>query len=62
MNDDKHSWIYGSMKGTISELGDILGPLPDQPWDSELGIAYRGEKGEAVYYTGSGIETTDDLQ
>ena len=54
---------YGSMRGTAKELGDIVGPIWDGgPWDCELGIAYRGENGEPVYYTGNGIETTDDLK
>jgi hypothetical protein len=52
---------FGFMKGKMIILGDIVSPDPE-PWDSELGIAYRGENGEPVYYTGNGIETTDDLK
>ena len=58
-----HAPLYGSMRGTAKELGDIVGPVWDGgPWDAELGIAYRGENGETVYYTGNGCETTDDLK
>ena len=53
---------YGYMAETGKELGDIVGPVwGDEPWDCELGIAYHGENGP-VYYTGSGIETTDDIR
>jgi hypothetical protein len=50
------------MRGTLKIMGDIKAPAWDGPWDSELGIAYRGENGVPVYYTGNGIETTDDLR
>jgi hypothetical protein len=54
--------VFGRMRGTVKILGDIVGPVwDDGPWDAELGIAYRGENGEPVYYTGNGTETTDDL-
>jgi hypothetical protein len=54
--------IFGSMRGTVKEFGDIVGPVWDGgPWDAELGIAYHGENGP-VYYTGKGTETTDDLK
>ncbi|MCU1323680.1 MAG: hypothetical protein JWM43_3329 [Acidobacteriaceae bacterium] len=53
--------IFGCMRGTVKILGDIESPAWDGPWDAELGIAYRGENGTPVYYTGNGIETTDDL-
>jgi len=52
---------YGFLKGSSKELGDIISPAFDEPWDSELGIAYHGKDGP-VYYTGNGIETTDDLK
>ena len=56
-------WKFiGSMRGTGRELGDIVSPSwDDGPCDAELGIAYRGENGVPVYYTGNGAETTDDL-
>ncbi len=50
------------MRGTAKITGDIMSPAWDKPWDAELGIAYRGEDGEPIYYTGSGTETTDDLK
>lgn len=53
--------LFGRMRGTCKILGDIESPTWDGPWDSELGIAYRGENGVPFYYTGNGIETTDDL-
>lgn len=54
--------FYGYMAGTAKEPGDIVGPVWDGGlWDAELGIAYRGENAEPVYYTGNGTETTDDL-
>ena len=54
---------YGFMCGTAKELGDIVGPVYDGgPCDCELGIAYHGENGKPVYYTGNGTETTDDLK
>jgi len=50
------------MHGTVVELGDIVGPAGDGGrWDAELGIAYHGENGP-IYYTGNGIETTDDIK
>jgi hypothetical protein len=49
------------MRGTVKILGDIESPAWDEPWDAELGIAYRGENGVLVYYVGNGIQTTDDL-
>ena len=52
---------FGYMRGTVKIIGDIISPVWDEPWDAELGIAYRGENGP-VYYTGNGIETTNDLQ
>jgi hypothetical protein len=56
------SYGYGCMRGTAIEVGDIVSPAwDDGPWDCELGIAYHGENGP-VYYTGNGIETTDDLR
>ena len=58
----KRSPIFGWMRGTGKITGDILSPAWDGPWDAELGIAYRGENGVPVYYTGNGIETTDDLR
>jgi hypothetical protein len=52
---------FGWMRGSAIELGDIVGPVwDDGPWDAELGIAYRGESGVPVFYTGNGTETTDD--
>jgi hypothetical protein len=54
---------FGWMRGTGKEIGDIVAPAWDgTPWDCELGIAYRGENGEPVYYTGDGTKTTDDLK
>jgi hypothetical protein len=54
--------LRGSMRGSARILGDIVSPAWDGgPWDAELGIAYHGESGP-VYYTGNGIETTDDLK
>ena len=53
--------IFGWMRGTCKITGDIESPAWDGPWDAELGIAYCGENGVPVYYTGNGIETTDDL-
>ena len=49
------------MRGTIKFIGDIESPTWDKPWDAELGVAYHSENGP-VYYTGNGIETTNDLQ
>jgi len=49
------------MRGTVKIIGDIEAPAWGGPWDAELGIAYRGENGKPVYYTGNGIETEDDL-
>lgn len=40
-------------------VGDIISPDPE-PWDSELGIAYRGEDAKPIYYTGRGLETEDE--
>lgn len=54
--------IFGWMRGTVKITGDIESPAWDRPWDAELGIAYRGENGVPVYYTGNGIETTDDFR
>jgi hypothetical protein len=53
--------LFGYMRGTGKIIGDIESPAWDQPWDAELGIAYRGENGVPVYYTENGIQTTDDL-
>ncbi len=52
---------FGYMRGTVKIIGDIMSPAWAEPWDAELGIAYRGENGP-IFYTGNGIETTDDLQ
>jgi hypothetical protein len=55
--------LRGSMRGRGKELGDIVGPVWNGgPWDAELGIAYRGENGEPVYYIGTRGETTDDFK
>jgi hypothetical protein len=52
---------FGWMRGSAMELGDIVGPVWDgEPWDAELGIAYRGDNRVPVFYTGTGTETTDD--
>ena len=51
---------YGVMRGTVTELGDIITPIEHAPSHAELGIAYIGENGP-VYYTGNGTETTDDV-
>ena len=58
----KVSSCAGLMRGTARIKGDIMSPAGDTLWDAELGIAYRGENGEPVYYTGNGTETTDDLK
>jgi hypothetical protein len=58
----ERSPLFGWMCGTVKITGDIEGPAWDGPWDAELGIAYRGQNGVPVYYTGNGIETTDDLR
>ena len=49
-----------STTSTMQVAGDIISP-DHEPWDSELGIAYRGKNGP-VYYTGNGIETNDDTK
>ena len=60
-NADPIYKALASMHGTAKIRGDIVSPVWDGgPWDAELGIAYHGENGP-VYYTGNGIETTDDL-
>ena len=53
--------MFGCMRGSVIELGDIVGPMEYEPSYAELGIAYIGKNGP-VYYTGKGTETTDDLQ
>jgi hypothetical protein len=52
---------FGSMGRTMKVVGDLVSPDPE-PWDSDLGIAYRGENGTPVYYTGNGVETEDDFK
>jgi len=60
INKAIQSSAYGFMRGTATEIGDIVSPTWDGcPLDAELGIAYHGENGP-VYYTGNGTETTDD--
>lgn len=51
--------LFGYLRGTMQIVGDIVSPDPE-PWDSELGIAYRGEGGKPVYYTGNGTEIEND--
>ena len=52
---------YGSIRGTVTVLGDIVNAMPHKPWDAELGIAYHGENGP-IYYTGNGIETDESSE
>jgi len=35
--------IFGSMKGTVTIHGDIIGPIDDIDWHAERGILYIGE-------------------
>ena len=39
--------IFGSMRGTVKILGDIVSPDPEL-WNCELGIAYHDENGVAL--------------
>jgi hypothetical protein len=50
---------FGYMRRPVKIIGDIMSPTWEEPWDAQLGIAYRGENGP-VYYTRNGIETTED--
>ncbi|MDQ2925447.1 MAG: hypothetical protein M3R43_07830 [Acidobacteriota bacterium] len=60
-NANRKFGLYGCMRGSAIELGDIVAPAwEDGPWDAELGISYHGDN-DPVYYTGNGTETTDDL-
>jgi prevent-host-death family protein len=40
--DQPRREIFGCMKGTVTILGDIISPIP-QDWHAERGILYIGE-------------------
>jgi hypothetical protein len=49
---------YGWMPGTVAVLDEIDGPAWIEPWDAQLGIAYRGENGP-VYWVNNEEKETD---
>lgn len=53
--------LFGYLRGTMEIPGDIVSPDPE-PWNSDLGIAYRDENGMPVYEVGDEIETEDEFK